>query len=258
MAVSVDLTTLPNYKVLLEGNTYKIYCKAMATGFKDSNMSGVVRYTVPKTSKIIERGTYKWIDNPNITVDGQTDFALISNGEPYTMVRTHAGVEGNYISYTDASNTVTGYFIGHGWGIHSLNNGEWSSMAEEPAYQIITLEDDIEVPAGFYDWAITGGNLIKYEPETWLLNETIDETELNSTIYFVSNDIRMKQIIRTYISEDENSLKYIESQVTASPTEYEVYSQNQWTNESYRTIVFDNLVTDETLLAWIEANGTRQ
>lgn len=258
MVVSIDLTTLPNYKVLLEGKTYKISCKAMATGFKDSNMSDVVRYTVPKTSKIIERGIYKWIENPNITVDSQTDFALTSNGEPYTMVRTHAGVEGNYISYTDASNTVTGYFIGHGWGVHSLNNGEWSSMAEELAYQIITLEDDIEVPVDFYDWAITGGNLVKYEPETWLLNETIDETELNSTIYFVSNNVRMKQIIRTYTSEDENSLKYIESQVTASPNEYEVYGQNQWMNEAYRTIVFDNPVTDETLLAWLETNGTRQ
>ena len=41
----------------------------METGFKDSNMSGTVNYTVPKTSKIIERGSYKWIDTPTIYID---------------------------------------------------------------------------------------------------------------------------------------------------------------------------------------------
>ena len=260
MAMSIDLTTLPGYVTLREGKTYKISCKAMATGFKDSNMSGIVKYTVPKTSKIIERGSYKWIDTPTISIDERVDFTFTSNNEPYTMVRTRVLVEGNYncINYTDNENLIVGYYDGHGWGIHSLNNGIWSSMVVEPAYQIITFEEDIEVPANFYDWAIMGGNLIKYEPETWLLNETIDETELNSTIYFISNDIRMKQIVRTYVSEDENSLKYIENQNTTAPNEYEVYSQHQWTNDTYRTIVFDNPVTDETLLAWLEANGTRQ
>ena len=69
MAVSIDLTTLPGYVTLREGKTYKISCKAMETGFKDSNMSGTVNYTVPKTSKIIERGSYKWIDTPTISID---------------------------------------------------------------------------------------------------------------------------------------------------------------------------------------------
>ena len=250
MAVSIDLTTLPGYATLREGKAYKISCKAMATGFKDSNMSGTV--------KILERGSYKWIATPTISIDERVDFTFTANNEPYTMVRTRVLAEDNYISYIDNENPIIGYYDGHGWGIHSLNNGIWSSMVVEPAYQIITFEEDIEVPADFYDWAITDGNLIKYEPETWLLNETIDETELNSTIYFISNDIRMKQIVRTYVSEDENSLKYIENQSTTAHNEYEVYSQHQWINDTYRTIVFDNPVTDETLLAWLEANGTRQ
>ncbi len=158
MSKSYDLSTNSKWASLSYGN-HTVKIKAVGDGFGDSSFSdGVI-----VTKSIIERGTYKWIDNPAITVDDQTDLAFTSNGEPYTMVRTNVGPEGNYISYTNTDNTVTGYFAGHGWGVHSLNNGEWSAAAVEPAYQIITLENDIEVPTEFYNWAITGGNLVKCE-----------------------------------------------------------------------------------------------
>ena len=93
--MSIDLTTLPGYATLHEGKSYKISCKAMATGFKDSNMSGTVKYTVPKTSKIIERGSYKKIDTPTNSIDERVDITFTSNNEPYTTVRTRLLVEGN-------------------------------------------------------------------------------------------------------------------------------------------------------------------
>lgn len=153
-----DLSTNSKWASLSYGN-HTVKIKAVGGGFGDSSFSN----SAIVTKSVLERGTYKWIDSPTITADNQTDFSFTSNGESYTMVRTHVGAEGNYISYTDTSNAVTGYFSGHGWGTHSLNNGEWSSMEVKPAYQIITLEDDIEVPTDFYNWAITGGNLVKSE-----------------------------------------------------------------------------------------------
>ncbi len=153
-----DLSTNSKWASLSYGN-HTVKIKAVGGGFGDSSFSN----SAIVTKSVLERGTYKWIDNPTITADNQTDFSFTSNGESYTMVRTYVGAEGNYISYTDTSNAVTGYFSGHGWGTHSLNNGEWSSMEVKPAYQIITLETDIEVPTDFYNWAITDGNLVKSE-----------------------------------------------------------------------------------------------
>lgn len=149
-----DLSTNSKWASLSYGN-HTVKIKAVGGGFGDSSFSN----SAIVTKSVLERGTYKWIDNPTITADNQTNFSFTSNGESYTMVRTYVGAERNYISYTD--NAVTGYFSGHGWGTHSLNNGEWSSMEVKPAYQIITLEDDIEVSTDFYNWAITGGNLVK-------------------------------------------------------------------------------------------------
>lgn len=41
-----------------------------------------------------------------------------------------------------------------------------------------------------------------------------------------------------------------------------VYNMNggysSWTNDNYKTITFDEPVTDSTLLAWLQANGTKQ
>lgn len=162
MSKSYDLSTSSKWASLPYGN-HTVKLRAIGEGFGDSSFSNNAIVKKKQPTSTIERGTYKWIDNPTITADNQTDFSFTSNGESYTMVRTHAGAEGNYISYTDASNTITGYFAGHGWGVHSLNNGAWSSVALEPAYQIIVLENDIEVPTEFYNWAITGGNLVKSE-----------------------------------------------------------------------------------------------
>lgn len=46
----------------------------------------------------------------------------------------------------------------------------------------------------------------------------------------------------------------------ASATDYAdlVYETSSFKNEAYRTITFDEPVTDTNLLAWLQANGTKQ
>lgn len=255
MAISIDLTTFSGCPTLEEGKTYKISCQAMATGYQNSDMSATVNYTVPETTRTLERGTYKWIDAPANIIDSEVDFSFKSNNEDYTMIRSRALAEGAYISYTDNENSVIGYYTSHGWGSHSLNNGVWSAVALDDAYKTIVFEEDIEVPSSWYEWAITSGNLTKYEPETWILNETLETEELPFiVISFESNGTSFNRLKRGY-SEGQgvDILTYYDSSEMGT----NVYN-GSWTNDAYRIITFSQPVTDETLLAWLEANGTKQ
>ena len=90
--------------------------------------------------------------------------------------------------------------------------------------------------------------------ETWVLNETLS-TAGNSLvrvdISFISNGESFSYI--RYIDEgmdlENQHLRY---------GGVSVYYSAAWTNEAYRTITFTQPVTDTTLLAWLQANGTKQ
>ncbi len=238
MSKSYDLSTNSKWASLSYGN-HTVKIKSVGDGFGDSSFSN----SATVTKSIIERGTYKWIDSPTITVDNQTDFSFTSNGESYTMVRTHIGAEGNYISYTDASNAVIGYFSGHGWGTHSLNNGEWSSMEVKPAYQIITLEDDIEVPTDFYNWAITGGNLVKSEILEAGTYKWVDSPNLPSDMLEVKFAFSSGTESYYGVLVLDDVLSYFSGEGGVSP--FPAYSLNAggWTEESYKYITLSTTQT---------------
>lgn len=94
--------------------------------------------------------------------------------------------------------------------------------------------------------------------ETWLLNETITNTEAWSiSAPFNSNNqdfegikiASFKGSKVTYLKNEGNSV--IVYDMSAGAT-------TGWTDSSYRTITFDAPVTDTTLLTWLQANGTKQ
>ena len=87
--------------------------------------------------------------------------------------------------------------------------------------------------------------------ETWVLNETLtDFDNFSVDINFTSNgenythiDITKNGYLIDYVNDDGA---------------FSVVSPDGWLDDAYRTITFSESVTDETLLAWLEANGTRQ
>ena len=86
--------------------------------------------------------------------------------------------------------------------------------------------------------------------ETWLLNEALHLQVKKATINFTSNNQNF-----TSINISDTKLKY--NNIIA-------YNQfvadgSHWTSgEAYRTITFEEAVTDSELLSWLEANGVKQ
>ena len=86
--------------------------------------------------------------------------------------------------------------------------------------------------------------------ETWVLNETLSsDSDIVVSVNFESNGERFSGIS---ILRQGTSVEYDGSQA------YNSDASDGWCDDAYRTIIFDEPVTDETLLAWLEANGTRQ
>lgn len=99
--------------------------------------------------------------------------------------------------------------------------------------------------------------------ETWLLNETLSDLTINYTTAdksypYISNGTRFIYINRSY-STSFGSIDLLTYWKDGSSTNtIDVYDSGSWTNEAYRTITFEEPVTDSELLAWLEANGVKQ
>lgn len=100
-------------------------------------------------------------------------------------------------------------------------------------------------------------NLQLYAGETWVLNEsltdTTGETGFLVKVNFTSNSSIFTEItLRTRVGREGVQVDY------DTTTVYDSLRGSGWTNEAYRTITFDEPVTDNTLLTWLQANGTKQ
>lgn len=162
--LSVDISTLAGWANLSAGEK-NITIVAKASGYKDSAPSAAVQVTKAASTKTLKAGTYKWKDNLSIpdpvvtykTID--TDIAFSSNGTAFTEISVGRGHEdemgvGIYY-YPKGNNVFNGYANGQ-WGIQNADY-DWTAV---PALQTITLATDQQVSADFYEWAITGGNLV--------------------------------------------------------------------------------------------------
>ena len=118
----------------------------------------------------------------------------------------------------------------------------------------------------FYDAGTIGSGTYKFrhysqqEPssgETWVLNEsltdTTGETGFLVKVNFTSNSSIFTEItLRTRVGREGVQVDY------DTTTVYDSLRGSGWTNEAYRTIIFYEPVTDNTLLTWLQANGTKQ
>ena len=153
--LSVDVSTLAGWANLSTGEK-SITIVAKAAGYKDSAPSASVKVTKAASTKTLKAGSYKWKDAPTLQLSNET-IAFTSGGSNWTGLTVnpnkvgqilYIGTQGEHIAYGAL-----------GWG--------------DESDKTITLATDQQVSADFYEWAITGGNLVKQatvktlEESTW-------------------------------------------------------------------------------------------
>jgi hypothetical protein len=138
-------------------------------------------------------------------------------------------------------------------------SSKWSALSDgEHTVQIVAKGTGYRDSAKSTSVTVTKGGSTG---ETWLLNYSIQpgSQSYNFTgISFTSNNQNFDRIYYNRQSVDEGTLSY-----SINGTEKEVYYFNDYSDnwldgEAYRTITFDSPVTNTSLLAWLQANGTKQ
>lgn len=164
--------------------------------------------------------------------------------------------------FIDVTAEVTTYNLFDG----ETENPSWYTndftATDTTRLKILIVEQNIEVSPEFYKWAITDGNLVKQAGETWLLNETLTESNQDfASLNFTSNSQSFVRIVRQYDNRPTppaNSLLYYKSDGTYDTAVYtNVDGIAIWNNQAYRTITFSTAPTGD-LLTWLQANGTKQ
>lgn len=141
--LSVDLTTLAGWANLSAGS-HDITIVAKAAGYKDSAPSAAVQVTKAAATKTLKAGTYKWKDAPTLQLFNET-IAFTSGGSNWTGLTVNPN-KGGQILYIGTQGEHIAYGA-LGWG--------------DESDKTITLATDQQVSADFYEWAITGGNLVE-------------------------------------------------------------------------------------------------
>lgn len=116
-------------------------------------------------SYTLEAGTYKWVDRPaapSVSAIRQ-NISFTSNNNSYYQIVYFA----NVLSYSFYDSTGEDSSL----IVYRFGQSKWT----KDVYKTITLATDQTVSADFYNWAITGGNLVK-QPAVTLINFTIAGT----------------------------------------------------------------------------------
>lgn len=216
----------------------------------------------------LEAGTYKWVDNPtdpNMVISqnfssGVKGYVLTDNNTySYSTYKIRL-IQRRDITDTGYTNSIYielgSYFIYYHYAGNMINT--WTCDDVDNTYtatdtnklRTIIVETDQTVSADFYNWAITGGNLVKQTGEKWVLNETLDISTLDAdfTVNFISNNVSYSAI-----NGQGSGLDYDSTNVyyDAGPGGF------VWVDDAYRTLTFPASPTGN-LLTWLQANGTKQ
>lgn len=219
------------------------------------------------TTSTLKAGTYKFIQNPTLPTE-EIKFPLSLYLKGYTLTANNT-----YSDLTDIQGSVSdiqpggisiqigtmnlykpGMVTDHDWVTYyyDFTTGQMAYFTADDDTKLRTIicTQDITVEDDFYNWAILQGNLIYQETETWVLNETLSSD--SAIVVFVNFESNGEKFSGISILRQGTSVEYDGSQV------YNFDLSDGWCDDAYRTITFDSPVTDETLLAWLEANGTKQ
>jgi len=118
-----------------------------------TNLSSVsFSSTLISVTYTLAAGTYKWVDNPYVTIDADENISFISAEQTFSrlLIRSGARYSIKYDSEGAYQEPLSSWF--------------------DPRYQIITLESDQTVSEEFYTWAITGKQLIPQTTQIKLIS----------------------------------------------------------------------------------------
>jgi len=173
--LSVDVSTLAGWDALSAG-AHDITIVAKASGFKDSAPSAAVSVTKAASTKTLAAGTYKWVTVP---IEAET---ALGNGVETNMNFTSNGTNFTTVKATVIVDTKISKIVYDSTIAYEKEEGGWTNTT----YQTITLATDQQVSADFYEWAITGGNLVQETAAgTWLLNTNLG-TGVDNYLFYVN------------------------------------------------------------------------
>ena len=239
MSKSYDLSTSTKWANLADGE-HTVTIKSKASNYGASNASNSVTVTKGSASYTLEAGTYKWVDSPDFgMMESSQTMLFMSNGIDYNSIYVNTYDNTRHLLYYKANGT---YITVYAKGNYFPDNT-----------QTITLTTDQTVSADFYTWAITGGNLVKQEGETWVLNEICYSPAVpfgTVQISFVSENASFTSITWKGDGDTTDGLYYGDVYVY-------LLDDETWRGDGWRTITFGTTPSGD-LLAWLQANGTKQ
>ena len=269
--VYIDLTTLTGWDNVASGE-HTISVVAKANGYLDSAKSAAVSFTKASAKVLLEKGTYQFIENPNMnisideTVSGKMN--TLTGNNSYGEQTSFDG-----ISLVDSTGQMGMLVIGNSTSGNNVKceGGDWKystncydadadeyTTTDTTKLRTIVLEAYQQVSPEFYNWAITQGNLVKVEEttgETWVLkssdmvapSNTIDETiKFTNLIGTAFTRITIKSE-----GKGVNITYYNGSNIT-----YVLTGGDGVTGDN-ATLTFETAPTG-ALLTWLQANGTKQ
>ena len=152
----------------------------------DARIAIKAKKVVPANTLVA--GVYKWADNPSIpdSVLYQS-ISFISSGINFRSINRgfYRGERFIYYPPNEPGVMWTGYQVGYGWGYYDDNSGEFYPNS---SYQMVTLSADYTVTSDFYEWAITGGNLVKQSTQTLQSPSPFLLAESSTTVVSVIRD----------------------------------------------------------------------
>ena len=152
-----------------------------------SDYASFVTWAKANGGVLLEKGTYKWVDSPTNTYEGETMWQInkplnfTSNSIDFTTIYISASKE--KFNYINSSQNIKVYNYGSTW--------------TNDAYKTITTTTDQYVDYDFYNYAITGGQLVKQVElpklkagtyvwaDTLIFDGTVD---IYTTLNFTSNN----------------------------------------------------------------------
>lgn len=138
-----------------------------------SNPTGAVTVSAvcEAAAKKLEAGTYKWVESPvmpsvsfDISNISAKYYYLTANNTYSTTAdpSNYFVINANSISIGDVDEGIyTNYYVGDGWYTRNQDYDESYTTTDTNKLRTIIVNADFEVSAEFYNWAITGGNLVK-------------------------------------------------------------------------------------------------
>ena len=177
---SYDLSTSAKWATLSSGN-HNVQIVAKASGYRDSEKSAAVTVKKPAATVTLSKGTYKFVSQPTAVSSGiQQDIVCTAAADTYSYTLNQIQVNTSaahtrvqlVMSVDVMVNSKVSGSSNYAW--YNYNDGDTTLLSTPPT---ISIETDQQVPAAFYKWAITDGNLVKQvEPtsETWLLKEQLN------------------------------------------------------------------------------------